>query len=91
VVGDRVFVVSGLGAAGGAISQGFVADVSGNGIQHDTPIGAAFQGGPLIDSQGRVLGVASRRYSPLGFAPEDVFFAVPIGTACSGVIRCPTA
>ena len=60
VVGDRVFVVSGLGAAGGAISQGFVADVSGNGIQHDSPVGAAFQGGPLINSQGRVLGVASR-------------------------------
>jgi S1-C subfamily serine protease len=91
VLGDRVFVVSGLGASGGAISQGFVADVSANGIQHDSPVGAAFQGGPLINSQGQVLGVASRRYSPLGFAPEDVFFAVPIGSACSDVIRCPDA
>jgi S1-C subfamily serine protease len=89
VIGDRVFVVSGLGAAGGAISQGFVSDVSGNGIQHDSPIGAAFQGGPLINSQGRVLAVSSRRYSPLGFTPEDVFFAVPIRDACSDVIKCP--
>jgi S1-C subfamily serine protease len=90
VVGDRVFVVSGLGTAGGAISQGFVADVSANGIQHDTPVGAAFQGGPLINSKGEVLGIASRTYSPLHFAPEAVFFAVPIRSACTAVIKCPS-
>lgn len=88
-VGDRVFVVSGLGAAGGSISQGFVADVSATGIQHDSPVGAAFQGGPLLNSAGEVLAVASRAYSPLGFAPEAVFFGVPIRASCSEVIRCP--
>ena len=88
-VGDRVFVVSGLGAAGGAISQGFVADVSANGIQHDSPVGAAFQGGPLLNSNGEVLAVASRVYAPLGFSPEAVFFGVPIRTSCEEVIRCP--
>jgi S1-C subfamily serine protease len=88
-VGDRVFVVSGLGAAGGSISQGFVADVSGTGIQHDSPVGAAFQGGPLLNSAGEVLAVASRAYSPLGFAPEAVFFGVPIRTSCTEVIQCP--
>jgi S1-C subfamily serine protease len=88
-VGDRVFVVSGLGAAGGAISQGFVADVSANGIQHDAPVGASFQGGPLLNSKGEVLAVASRAYSPLGFAPEAVFFGVPIRTSCTEVLRCP--
>ncbi len=88
-VGDRVFVVSGLGAAGGSISQGFIADVSANGIQHDSPVGAAFQGGPLLSSSGEVLAVASRAYSPLGFAPEAVFFGVPIRRSCAEVIRCP--
>jgi len=88
-IGDRVFVVSGLGAAGGAISQGFVADVSADGIQHDSPIGAAFQGGPLINSAGEVLAIASRTYSPLGFAPEAVFFGVPVRTSCKVVIKCP--
>ena len=88
-VGDRVFVVSGLGAAGGAISQGFVADVSANGIQHDAPVGAAFQGGPLLTSGGEVLAVASRAYAPLGFAPEAVFFGVPIRASCVEVLRCP--
>jgi S1-C subfamily serine protease len=88
-VGDRVFVVSGLGASGGSISQGFVADVSANGIQHDSPVGAAFQGGPLLSSAGEVLAVASRAYSPLGFPPEAVFFGVPIRSSCTTVIRCP--
>lgn len=88
-VGDRVFVVSGLGAAGGSISQGFVADVSASGVQHDAPVGAAFQGGPLLTSGGEVLAVASRAYSPLGFAPEAVFFGVPVRLACATVIRCP--
>lgn len=88
-IGDRVFVVSGLGAAGGGISQGFVADVSANGIQHDAPVGTAYQGGPLLSSSGLVLASASRSYSPLGFSPEAVFFAVPIRNACAEVVNCP--
>ena len=88
-VGDRVFVVSGLGAAGGSISQGFVAGVSAEGVQHDAPVGAAFQGGPLLSSSGEVLGIASRSYAPLGFSPEAVFFGVPIRSSCAQVIRCP--
>lgn len=88
-IGDRVFVVSGLGGAGGAISQGFVAGVSAEGIQHDSPVGAAFQGGPLLNSGGQVLAVASRSYAPLGFPSEAVFFGVPIRSSCAKVIRCP--
>jgi S1-C subfamily serine protease len=88
-VGDRVFVESGLGAAGGSISQGFVAGVSAEGNQHDAPVGVAFQGGPLVNSAGKVLGVASRSYAPLGFDPEAVYFGVPIRNSCTKVIRCP--
>src|SRR5688572_6228896 len=39
--GERVFALSGLGAPGGAATQGFVADVSSAGIQHDASIGTA--------------------------------------------------
>ena len=88
--GERVFAVSGLGAAGAAITQGFVADVSAQGVQHDASIGTAFQGGPLINSNGELLAVASRAYAPLGFASEDVFFGVPIRTACEKVLKCPS-
>jgi S1-C subfamily serine protease len=88
-VGDRVFVVSGLGGGGGAVSQGFIAGVSSQGIQHDAPVGAAFQGGPLVNSSGEVLAIASRAYAPLGFAPQAVFFGVPIRGACESLVSCP--
>jgi S1-C subfamily serine protease len=88
-IGERVFAISGLGSAGTSVSQGTVADVSANGIQHDASVGQGFQGGPLVNSKGELLGVASRNYSPLGFASEDVFFALPIRGACERVLRCP--
>jgi S1-C subfamily serine protease len=89
-VGDRVFALSGLGGSGGAVSQGFVADVSGAGIQHDVPVGTSFQGGPLVNSKGEVLAVASRTYAPLNFTTDSVFFAAPIRDACNKVLRCPS-
>lgn len=87
--GERVFAVSGLGATGASVAQGVVADAAANAIQHDTPIGAAFRGGPLLASDGTVVGVSSRRYAPLGFDPLAVFFAPPIRLACEVVITCP--
>jgi S1-C subfamily serine protease len=87
--GQRIFALSGLGAAGAAVSQGFIADVSSAGIQHDAAIGSAFQGGPLVNDKGEVLAVASRAYAPLGFGTDAVFFGVPIRTACEKVLKCP--
>jgi S1-C subfamily serine protease len=88
-VGERVFAVSGLGAGGGAVTQGLVGDVSGVGVQHDSPIGPQFQGAPLLNSAGEVIGVASRTYAPLGFAPDAVWFSPLIQTACEKVLQCP--
>lgn len=88
-LGTQVFTVSGLGTAGGAITQGFVADVSKTVIQHTAPTGSSFQGGPVLDDQGRVVAVASRSYAPLGFASDGVWFAPPIATACERVLKCP--
>ncbi|HUF32109.1 MAG TPA: S1C family serine protease [Acidimicrobiales bacterium] len=88
-VGDRIFAVSGLGSAGGSATQGFVSDVSGAGIQHDATVGVHFRGGPLVNSEGEVVAVASRSYAPLGFAPDDVFFAPHVRLACESVLRCP--
>lgn len=90
-VGERVFAVSGLGGAGGAVTQGFVADVSANGIQHDASIGPSFQGGPLVNSEGKVLAIASRTYNGgLNFVTDDVYFGIPIRAACDKVVRCPS-
>ncbi len=88
-IGDRVFAISGLGSTGAAITQGFVADVAADGLQHDAPVGPQFQGGPLLDSDGNVVAVASRTYAPLGFQPDAVYFAPLIRLSCSSVLKCP--
>ena len=88
-IGDRLFAISGLGSTGASITQGFVADVSADGLQHDVPIGTQFQGGPIINSDGEVVAVASRTYSPLQFNPQSVYFAPLVRLACDSVLRCP--
>jgi S1-C subfamily serine protease len=88
--GERVFAVAGLGSQGTSITQGLVSDVSGSGVQYDAPTGTQFQGGPLINANGDVIGMASRTYAPLGFAPDTVWYAPPIQLACDKVLRCPT-
>lgn len=87
--GDRVFALSGLGTDGGSLVQGVVSDVSANAIQHDAPIGPQYQGGPLLSSSGELVGIASRRFAPLGFLPETVFFAIPVREACAELVQCP--
>jgi len=88
-LGERVFAISGLGGTGTAITQGFVSDISAAGIMHDAAVGQGFQGGPLINSDGKVLGVASRSYAPLGYESDGVWFAIPSRTACDKVLKCP--
>ncbi len=88
--GDRLFAVSGLGSSGGAVVQGVVADVAANGIQHDAPVGPQFQGGPLLDADGELVGIASRRFAPLGFVPDSVFFGIPVREACAQLVQCPS-
>ncbi len=88
-LGSRLFAVAGIGGAGGAIAQGFVADVSSSGILTDAPISGAFRGAPLLNSKGEVLAVGSRAYAPLGFTSDRVVFAPPVRTACEKVLRCP--
>jgi S1-C subfamily serine protease len=88
--GDRIFAVSGLGSAGAALAQGSVIDVSASGLAEDAAIGPAFQGGPLINQAGQVVGVASRTYAPLGFTSDGVWFAPYVEAACNKVLVCPT-
>jgi S1-C subfamily serine protease len=87
--GERVFALSGLGGAGAAITQGFVADLSAPALQHTAAVGTQFQGGPLVNSKGEVLAVASRTYAPLGFTTDQVTFAVPVRMSCEKVLKCP--
>lgn len=88
-LGERVFAIQGLGGTGSVATQGFVSDISAAGILHDAQVGQGFQGGPLVNSEGKVLGIASRSYAPLGFETDGVYFAIPSRTACEKVLKCP--
>jgi len=87
--GDRIFAVSGLGAAGASIAQGNLIDVAASGVTEDAAIGPSFQGGPIVNQAGQVVAVASRTYSPLGFATDGVWFAPYVEAACNKVLICP--
>lgn len=90
-VGDRNFVASGFGAAGASVTQGFIVDVSQGAVQHSAPVGQAFQGGPLLNSDGKVTGVASLQYSPFGFAGSSTLsYGIPIRNTCDKLLKCPT-
>lgn len=89
LVGDRVFIVAGIGSLGAQVAQGAVTDVSSSGIAHSAPVGPAYQGGPLINAAGQVVAVASRSYSPLNFQTDSVWFAPMIRTACNRILSCP--
>jgi S1-C subfamily serine protease len=88
-IGDRLFSVAGIGSLGAQAIQGTVSDVSSAGIEHTAPVGQAFQGGPLVNSDGQVVAVASRGYAPLNFTSDSVWFAPLVQMACSRVLSCP--
>jgi S1-C subfamily serine protease len=87
-IGDRLFAVSGLGSLGGSAVQGVTTDVSAEGIQHTAAIGQAYQGGPLVNSDGQIIAISSRSYQPLNFASDAVWFAPFIHSACDKVLTC---
>jgi hypothetical protein len=42
-----------------------------------------------VNTEGDVVAVASRTYSPFGFNPQAVYFAPLVRLACDAVLRCP--
>ncbi|MGH8998563.1 MAG: trypsin-like peptidase domain-containing protein [Acidimicrobiia bacterium] len=88
-LGQRVFVIGGVGAAGGSITQGLVSDVSAAGIQHDAATTGPFAGGPLLNTKGEVLGVGTPEYAPLGYTSDRVTYASPIRATCEQILACP--
>lgn len=87
-LGTRVFPVSGFGGAGASLTSGLVIDQNGAGFLHDARIGLFMQGGPIVTSDGKVIGVASVDYKPLGFDPGEVHFSIQINSLCEKLIAC---
>ena len=87
-LGSRVFPVSGFGGTGASLTSGIVIDQNAAGFLHTAPVGLFMQGGPIVTADGRVLGVASVAYRPLGFDPGEVHFSVPINVVCEQLLDC---
>jgi S1-C subfamily serine protease len=87
-LGARVFAISGTGAQGASASPGTVLDRSEVGLQHTAAVGELFNGGPLVSSEGKLVGIASTSYAPLGFAGGDVRFAPDLAGLCSRLLNC---
>lgn len=87
-VGGRIFAMSGFGGQGATASPGVLLDHSQLGLQHTTPIGTLFMGGPLLDGQGQVVGMASGAYQPFGVDPGDVRQAPDVAGICARILRC---
>ncbi len=87
-VGSRVFAMSGFGGQGATASPGVLLDSSRIGLQHTAPVGALYSGGPLLNSEGKVLGMASIAYSPFDVDPGDVRQAPDVRGICVKILRC---
>lgn len=87
-VGSRVFALGGIGGQGATAAPGVLLDQSQRGLQHTTPIGTLFEGGPLLTGNGAVVGVATLNYRPYGFDPGDVAQAPDIAGICARILAC---
>ena len=88
LVGTHVWAAEGIGGNGVTLSPGSVIDQSDVGIQHTSPLNPAFRGGPIVNGQGEVVGIASTGYTPLNYPTGNVSFGIPVQAACERVLNC---
>ncbi len=85
-VGDPVIAVGSPLDLAGTVTTGVVSAYRDNAIQFSAPISPGNSGGPVVDRDGRVIGVARAKLVADG--AEGLGFAVPIDTVCSTVLSC---
>ena len=73
-----------------SVSVGYVSGYRSLGgsdyLQFTAPINPGNSGGPVIDIEGRVVGVATAKL--VGAGVEGLGFAIPIAVACSAFVTC---
>ena len=85
-VGDPVLVVGAPLGLGGSVSNGIVSAYRNGYIQFSAPIAPGNSGGPVVNLQGQVVGVARSKLVALG--AEGLSFAIPISLVCSTMSAC---
>ena len=84
--GDRVIAVGATPGLAPVRVAGDVGAVDGRALVTDLPALELLAGGPVVDGEGRVVGVASARYRPFGPDP----LVVPVRRLCDRMLStCP--
>jgi len=91
-LGETVMAIGSPLGLGGSVSVGVVSgfrSLDGSDfIQFSAPISPGNSGGPILDHNGQVIGVASAKF--VGDGVEALSLAVPVQTVCATVTSCPT-
>jgi putative serine protease PepD len=85
-IGDAVVVVGSPLGLSGTVATGIVSSFRAGLIQFSAPISPGDSGGPVVNQQGLVIGVAESKL--VGSGVEGLSFAIPITTVCSTVATC---
>ncbi|MDQ2727760.1 MAG: serine protease [Actinomycetota bacterium] len=89
-LGQQVYEVSAAGSPTGAITAGKLTAVAAGALDDDAPHDNPSRGGPVIDTNGDALGMASSAYvSPQPDTNSTAHASVPIQAACRQVLVCP--
>ena len=87
---QAVMVVGSPLGLGGSVSVGVISgfrSVEGSDyVQFSAPISPGNSGGPVVDSRGRVVAVASAKFEGPGI--EALSLAIPIQIACTMAVKC---
>jgi putative serine protease PepD len=90
-IGTAVMAIGSPLGLGGTASFGYVSgyrSLEGSDyMQFSAPISPGNSGGPIVDLQGRVVGVASAKF--VGDGVEGLGLAIPIAVACIAFVKCP--
>ncbi len=85
-VGDKLIAIGSPKGLQNTVSEGIVSAIRGGLIQMTTPISSGSSGGPVIDAQGNVVGIAMS----LVRDAENLNFAVPIEWAKTYIGASPS-
>jgi putative serine protease PepD len=90
VLAQAVMVIGSPLGLGGTVSAGVISgfrSLEGSDyVQFSAPISPGNSGGPVVDTRGRVLAVASAKFEGSGI--EALSLGIPVQTACSAVVVC---
>ncbi|MGI8427445.1 MAG: S1 family peptidase [Actinomycetota bacterium] len=90
-LGSKVWAAgSSPGKLKAAAASGFVLDSAPDGLLVDADVPDSSLGGPVLNPDGKVLGVLTSNYAPVGYPPAKGW-AVPIRLSCDKIIKCPAA